>query len=102
MKHLLFVFLICIFLATTFTGCDKAQQAIDAIDKAKTFSDDLQKKAKEIIPGATKKAGDSKEGNPEIRTRRTKKKKRRTIDDWHSSMQARFLWKEPGSKGNRK
>lgn len=62
MKHLLLVFLVCIFLATTFAGCDKLQQATDAIDKAKTFSDDLQKKAKEIIPGSDQKTGDSKKG----------------------------------------
>ena len=62
MKHILLVFLMCIFLATTFAGCDKVQQATDAIDKAKTFTDDLQKKAKEIIPGSDQKAGDSKKG----------------------------------------
>ena len=62
MKHILLVFLMCIFLATTFTGCDKLQQATDAIDKAKTFTDDLQKKAKEIIPGSDEKTGDSKKG----------------------------------------
>jgi hypothetical protein len=62
MKHILLVFLICIFLATAFVGCDKIQQATDAIDKAKTFSDDLQKKAKEIIPGSNQKEGGSKEG----------------------------------------
>jgi hypothetical protein len=60
MKHILFIFLVCIFLATTFAGCDKVQQATDAIDKAKTFTDDLQKKAKEIIPGPGQKASDSK------------------------------------------
>ena len=59
---MLLVFLMCIFLATTFAGCDKLQQATDAIDKAKTFTDDLQKKAKEIIPGSGKKRGDSKKG----------------------------------------
>ena len=62
MKRLIFVFLVCIFLATTSTGCDKLQQATDAIDKAKTFTDDLQKKAKEIIPGSNQKEGGSKEG----------------------------------------
>ena len=72
MKHLLFVFLICIFLATTFTGCDKAQQAID---KAKAISDNLQKKAKEIIPGANQKAGDSKEGESGNKDRKDKKEK---------------------------
>jgi hypothetical protein len=75
MKHLLFVFLICIFLATTFTGCDKAQQAIDGIDKAKTFSNDLQKKAKEIIPGASQKEGDSKEGESGNKGKKEKKEK---------------------------
>ncbi len=62
MKHILLVFLMCIFLATTFTGCDKLQQATDAIDKAKTFTDDLQKKAKEIIPGSDQKESGSKKG----------------------------------------
>jgi hypothetical protein len=80
MKHLLFVFLICIFLATTFTGCDKAQQAIDVIDKAKTFSDDLQKKAKDIIPGASQKAGDSKEGESGNKDKKDKKEKKEKDD----------------------
>lgn len=62
MKHVLLVFLICIFLATSLVGCDRAQQAIDSIDKAKTFTDDLQKKAKEFIPGSEQKPGDSKKG----------------------------------------
>lgn len=62
MKHILLVFLTCIFLATTFAGCDKLQQATDAIDKAKTFTDDLQKKAKEITPGSDQKESDSKKG----------------------------------------
>jgi hypothetical protein len=75
MKHLLFIFLICIFLATTFTGCDKAQQAIDAIDKAKAISDNLQKKAKEIIPGANQKAGDSKEGESVNKGKKDNKEK---------------------------
>jgi hypothetical protein len=60
MKHILLVLLMCIFLAATFAGCDKLQKATDAIDKAKTFNDDLQKKAKEIIPGSDKKESDSK------------------------------------------
>jgi hypothetical protein len=62
MKNMPLVFLVCIFLATTFAGCDRLQQATDAIDKARTFSDDLQKKAKEIIPGPGKKAGESNKG----------------------------------------
>ena len=62
MKHTLFIFLMCIFLVTAFARCDKLQQATDAIDKAKIFSDDLQKKAKEIIPGSNQKEGDSKKG----------------------------------------
>jgi hypothetical protein len=60
MKHILLIFLICIFLATTLVGCDKVQQATDAIDKAKTFSDDLQKKVKGIIPGSVKPAKKAK------------------------------------------
>jgi hypothetical protein len=62
MKRILIVFLVCIFLATTFVGCDKVQQATDAIDKAKTFSDDLQNKVKGIVPGSDQKAGDSEKG----------------------------------------
>ncbi len=76
MKQLLFVFLICIFLASTFAGCDKAPQAIDAIDKAKAFSDDLQKKAKEIIPGASQKADDSKEEESGNKDKKDKKEKK--------------------------
>lgn len=75
MKHLPFVFLICIFLVTTLTGCDKAQQAIDAIDKAKTFSDDLQKKVKEVIPGSNQKAGFGKEGESGNKDKKDKKEK---------------------------
>jgi hypothetical protein len=63
MKHILIIFLVGIFLATTFAGCDNMQQATYAIDKAKTFSDDLQKKAKEIIPGSDQ--GTSKSKNKE-------------------------------------
>jgi hypothetical protein len=62
MKHIQLIFLICIFLAISFAGCDQVQQATDAIDKAKTFSDDLQKKVKGIIPGSDQKAGDSEKG----------------------------------------
>jgi hypothetical protein len=62
MKHIPLVLLMCIFLTTTFAGCDQVQQATDAIDKAKTFSDDLQKKVKGIIPGSDQKAGDSEKG----------------------------------------
>jgi hypothetical protein len=62
-------------LATTSTGCDKAQQAIDAIDKAKAISDNVQKKAKEIIPGANQKAGDSKEGESGNKDKKDKKEK---------------------------
>ena len=94
MKHILIVFLVCIFLATTFAGCDKVQQATDAIDKAKTFSDDLQKKVKGIIPGSDQKAGDSEKGGAGDKGRRIKKaRKRRMIDEWPSSMPARFVKK---------
>lgn len=75
MKHIILVFLICIFLATTFAGCDKVQQATDAIDKAKTFTDDLQKKAKEIIPGSKQKAGESKKGESGDKDKKDKKEK---------------------------
>ena len=50
MKYILSVFLMCILLATTLLGCDRVQQATDVIDNAKTFSDDLQKKVKEMSP----------------------------------------------------
>lgn len=62
MKYILSVFLMCIFLATTLLGCDRVKQATDVIDNAKTFSDDLQKKVKEIIPGSNQKESDSKKG----------------------------------------
>jgi len=75
MKHILLIFLICIFLATTLAGCDKVQQATDAIDKAKTFTDDLQKKAKEIIPGSDQKAGDSQKGGAGDKDKKDKKEK---------------------------
>ena len=75
MKHILIAFPICIFLATAFAGCDKIQQATDAIDKAKTFSDDLQKKAKEIIPGSNQKEGDSKDGESKNKDKENEKEK---------------------------
>ena len=60
MKRVLLVFVICTLLVT-FSGCEKAQQAGEAIDKATTFTDDLQKKAKEIIPGFVKESSGERE-----------------------------------------
>jgi hypothetical protein len=75
MKHILLVFLICIFLSTTFAGCDKVQQATDAIDKAKAFSDDIQKKVKGIIPGANQKADENKKEGTSDKEKVDKKEK---------------------------
>jgi len=61
MKRMLLFFIICTLLVT-FSGCEKAQQASEAVDKAKTFTDDLQKKAKEIIPGFVKESSGKSEG----------------------------------------
>jgi len=61
MRRMLLVFMICTLLVAL-SGCEKAQQASEAIDKAKTFTDDLQKKAKEIIPGFAKESSGEREG----------------------------------------
>ncbi len=60
MKNVLFGFMICAFVLTI-TGCDKAQQIIDATDKAKAFTTDMEKKAKEIIPESARKLFPGKE-----------------------------------------
>ncbi len=75
MKHALVIFLVCIFLAAAFAGCDRVQQAVDTIDKAKALSDDLQKKAKEIMPGSGQKSGDSKGGESGNKEKKDKKDK---------------------------
>ena len=47
MKHMLFVLMITAFI-TSLVGCEQAQQALDTIDKAKSFKGDIEKKAKEL------------------------------------------------------
>ncbi len=47
MKYLLFA-LLGAFLIASFVGCDQAQQALDTIDKAKSFKGDIDKKVKEV------------------------------------------------------
>jgi hypothetical protein len=73
MKHAPLVFMICIFLGTVLAGCDKVQQASDVIDKAQTFTDDLQKKVKAFIPGSDQKAGDVKGGESDQKERKKEK-----------------------------
>jgi hypothetical protein len=51
MKHMLFVLTIIAFL-TSLVGCEQAQQALDTIDKAKSFKDDIEKKAKKVTEKA--------------------------------------------------
>lgn len=75
MKHILIGFLICIFSVASLVGCEKVQQAADAIDKAKTFSDDIQKKAKEFIPGSGQKEGGGKQGETSDKHRQDKEEK---------------------------
>lgn len=75
MKRIARVFLICIFLAATFTACDKVQQAGDAIDKARTFTDDVQKKVKAFIPASDQKAGDGNKGDTGDKGKEGKKEK---------------------------
>lgn len=59
MKKIICVVTIAAFLAGT-TACEQAQQAIDTVDKAKVLKDDIQKKtnevkkkALELIPGSS-------------------------------------------------
>jgi hypothetical protein len=53
-------------LLVTLSGCQQAQQAIDAVGKAKTFSEDLQKNAskkfQEALPTFAKKQEEGKSG----------------------------------------
>jgi hypothetical protein len=67
MKRMLFVLMIVAFV-TTLVGCEQAQQALDTIDKAKAFKDDIEKKAKDVsdkakgfIPGSLGKSQGEKE-----------------------------------------
>jgi hypothetical protein len=73
MRQVLFVIMICVLL-TSFVGCEKADDALKALDKAKAVKEDIDKKTKEvkdkvqgIIPGlmgTEKKAnGQDKEGS---------------------------------------
>ena len=65
MKNVLFVFVMIALLAGSL-GCDRTQQALDAVDKAKSLKDDIEKKAKEVKEKAqgiipTKEANDEGE-----------------------------------------
>jgi biopolymer transport protein ExbB/TolQ len=67
MKRTLFVLMIAIFVSTL-VGCEQAQQALDTVDKAKAFKDDIEKKAKDVadkakdfIPGSSGKSQGDKE-----------------------------------------
>ena len=60
MKYAMSVFVLCTSL-TFLPGCEQAQQAIEAVDKAKALADEIQKKAKEIIPDPAKKPGVEKD-----------------------------------------
>jgi hypothetical protein len=72
MKRMLLVIMICVFLSGL-PGCEKADEALKALDKAKTVKEDIDKKTKEvkdkvqsIIPGLMgdekKSDGPDKEG----------------------------------------
>jgi hypothetical protein len=67
MKRMLFVIMIVAFVATL-VGCEQAQQALDTVDKAKAFKDDIEKKAKDVadkakgfMPGSAGKSAGAKE-----------------------------------------
>jgi hypothetical protein len=73
MKQILFVIMLCVFLASLF-GCEKADEALKVLDKAKIVKEDIDKKTKEIkgkvdgiIPGfmgtEKKSNGQDKEGD---------------------------------------
>lgn len=47
MKKILLVIMFCVFLASL-PGCEKADEAIKALDNAKTVKEDIDKKTKEI------------------------------------------------------
>ena len=73
MKKILVVIMLCIFISSL-PGCEKADEALKALDKAKIVKEDIDKKTKDIkdkvrsiIPGfmGTEKqsGGQDKEGN---------------------------------------
>jgi len=75
MSKILYVIVIC-FILSSLSGCDKADEALKALDKAKTFKEEIDKKTKDvkdkvqsIIPGLTgrekKPNGEDKEGSSE-------------------------------------
>jgi hypothetical protein len=47
MKQALLI-LVIIFFASGLVGCEQAQQALDAVDKAKSLKGDIEKKANEV------------------------------------------------------
>jgi hypothetical protein len=56
-------------LVSSLVGCEQAQQALDTVDKAKSFKDDIEKKANEVkekalelIPGSGGEGSSEKEG----------------------------------------
>jgi hypothetical protein len=51
MKRTLFVLMI-VASVTTLIGCEQAQQALDTVDKAKAFKDDIEKKARDAADKA--------------------------------------------------
>lgn len=51
MKRLMFG-LIAFAFALGLAGCDQAQNALDAIDKAQSFKDNIEKKTKEVTDRA--------------------------------------------------
>ena len=75
MSKILYVIVMC-FILSSLPGCDKADEALKALDKAKTFKEEIDKKTKDvkdkvqsIIPGLTggekKPNGEDKEGSSE-------------------------------------
>jgi hypothetical protein len=82
MKRILFVLMITAFI-TSLVGCEQAQQALDTIDKAKSFKGDIEKKANEVkekalelIPGRSGGgSGDKEKGSQEQNSKESKKGK---------------------------
>jgi hypothetical protein len=48
MKRVLITMFVIALLSSGFVGCEQAQQAFDAVDKVKSFKDDIEKKGKEV------------------------------------------------------
>jgi hypothetical protein len=68
MKKMVLILTLVAFISSGLIRCEQAQQALDTVDKAKAFKDDIEKKAKDVaekargfMPGSTGKSEGEKE-----------------------------------------